>query len=103
MSQVNLVKSCLSTWSLKHGKLFARTTPEAMKKELQAFKALNTYNPVHYSKVPKGVEKLSSDWVFARKFKKRLHTFLKKRCEDTFLSAFLGLWLCKRQEGSYGG
>ena len=42
---------------------------EAMKKELQAFKALNTYDPVHYSKVPKGVEKLLSHWVFARKYK----------------------------------
>ena len=42
---------------------------EAMKKELQAFKDLNTYDPVHYSKVPKGVEKLLSHWVFARKFK----------------------------------
>jgi hypothetical protein len=42
---------------------------EAMKKELQAFKALNTYDPVHYSKVPRGVEKLLSHWVFARKFK----------------------------------
>jgi hypothetical protein len=40
-----------------------------MKKELQAFKALNAYDPVHYSKVPKGVEKLLSHWVFARKFK----------------------------------
>ena len=42
---------------------------EAMNKELQAFKALNTYDPVHYSKVPKGVEKLLSHWLFARKFK----------------------------------
>jgi hypothetical protein len=30
---------------------------EAMKKQLQAFKALKTYDPVHYSKVPKDVEK----------------------------------------------
>ncbi len=42
---------------------------EEMKKELQEFKAPNTYDPVHYSKVPKGVEKLLSHWVFARKFK----------------------------------
>jgi len=26
---------------------------ETMKWDLQAFKSLNTYNPVHYSKVPK--------------------------------------------------
>ncbi len=30
---------------------------EAMKKQLQAFKALKTYDPVQYSKVPKDVEK----------------------------------------------